>query len=215
MTKTERLFHIVNYLRVNKTASIETLSKECLVSSRTTYRDVGDLEELGVATYKDNIIRLAKVETTPHWDLTAEEIDVTRFALLTSPLASHTYFQGKVKNIEVKLDKEYARVNKNAKRDRYFFATPPMTDLSKWAAAPKSQENLITYWKNMEKGRAVKITMKKSGRTPAKVHVGRGSQLSWSGGRWWYELVSNEGKDLRLDSNKVEVVQPERKTRKR
>lgn len=215
MTKTERLFHIVNYLRVNKTGGIDSLSKECMVSSRTTYRDVGDLEDLGIATYKDNVVKLAKVETTPHWDLTAEEIDLARFALLSSPLASHTYFQGKVKNITTKFDKEYNRVNKNAKRDRYFFGAPDMTDLSKWAAAPKSQENLVTYWKVMEQGRAVRITMKKSGRTPAKVHIGRGRQLSWSTGRWWYELNTSEGKALRLDSNKVDVIQPERKTRKR
>ncbi|MCH9032280.1 MAG: HTH domain-containing protein, partial [candidate division Zixibacteria bacterium] len=54
MTKAERLFHIVRFLRVRGKADISELAEECSVSHRTVYRDILSLSELNVLIYYEN-----------------------------------------------------------------------------------------------------------------------------------------------------------------
>lgn len=215
MTKTERLFHIVKMLRVKKTATIDELAKECMVSSRTVYRDVGDLEDLGAAVYDNNIIRLTKVETTPQWDLTPEELDIMQFALRANPLSGASYFQGRMKGIEVKLAKEMEKKDgKSYAAGGFFLSTPGAETLAKKASASQAEENLSQFWKHLQNKRAVKITLKKAGRGSSKEIIARCKNLTWSNGKWWYECLTEvDRKPIRLEAGKVAKIQPQRRYR--
>ncbi len=215
MTKTERLFHIINYLRVHKTSTIDELAKECKVSSRTTYRDVTDLETLRAAVYENNIIRLSKLESAPHWHSTPEEVDMMQFALRANPLASKSYFQGKLMAIGVKLQKEMDRKGKSYPADGFFLTMKETAGLAKRASATREEENLWQFWRHCQNKRAVKITMKKSGRGAAKQIVARCKHMEWANGKWWFDVVTEiEREPMRIDSTRVAVVQPQRRYRK-
>ena len=215
MTKTERLFHIVNYLRVKKSASIEDLAEECGVSSRTTYRDMLNLEDMSVVNKGRKGFEL-NTGRSGGYNMTPDEAAIVMFALGTTPLADLPYFQAKVKNLGLRIQKAFGAATErepfsdNVNRLKNKTGTP-----SARKTIPAVAKNIEAYWKFMHGNRRVKVNVKRAGKRGTEAIIALPERLGHSAGKWWFELYDRDAdKHFRIDASKVTSVVPFRRKKK-
>ena len=214
MTKTERLFHIVNYLRVKKSASIEELTDECGVSSRTVYRDVLNLEDMSVVAKGKNGWGL-NIAKSGGYNMTADEAAIVLFSLGTSPLADLPYFKSKVKNAGLRIQKAYGLADSDPFSDNFARLEMKTGTPAARKAIPAVAKHIEAYWKFMHGNRRVKVSVKKAGKRTAESIIALPESLGHSGGKWWFNLYNrDEDKHFRIDASKVTAVVPFRRKKR-
>ncbi len=211
MTKTERLFHIVNYLRVKKSASIEELTDECGVSSRTVYRDVLNLEDMSIVGKGKKGWEL-NVSRSGGYNMTADEAAIILFSLGTTPLVDLPYFKAKVKNIGLRIQKAFSLGDRDPFSDNVARLENKTGTPAARKSIPASAKHIEAYWKFMNGNRRVKVSVKRPGKRNADSIIAFPEGLGHSGGKWWFELYDRDAdKKHRIDVAKVTAVVPFRR----
>ncbi len=214
MTKTERLFHIVNYLRVKKSASIEELTDECGVSSRTVYRDVLNLEDMSIVGKGKKGWEL-NVSRSGGYNMTADEAAIILFALGTTPLADLPYFKAKIKNLGLRIQKAFSLADRDPFSDNISRLVNKTGTPTARKSIPAVAKHIEAYWKFMHGNRRVKVNVKRPGKRVAESIVALPEGLGHSGGKWWFELYDRDAdKKYRIDASKVTSVVPFRRKKK-
>ncbi len=211
MTKTERLFHIVNYLRVKKSATIEELTDECGVSSRTVYRDVLNLEDMSVLSKGKKGFEL-NISRSGGYNMTPDEAAIVLFSLGTSPLADLPYFKSKVKNAGLRIQKALGLADNDPFSDNFSRLEMKTGTPTSRKAIPAVAKHIEAYWKFMHGNRRIKVSVKRPGKRTAENIVALPEGLGHSGGKWWFNLYDRDAdKRYRIDASKVTAVVPFRR----
>ncbi len=211
MTKTERLFHIVNYLRVKKSATIEELTDECGVSSRTVYRDVLNLEDMSVLSKGKKGFEL-NISRSGGYNMTADEAAIILFSLGTSPLADLPYFKAKVKNAGLRIQKSFGLADNDPFSDNFSRLEMKTGTPTSRKSIPAVAKHIEAYWKFMHGNRRVKVSVKRPGKRKAESIIALPEGLGHSAGKWWFNLYDRDAdKRYRIDASKVTSVVPFRR----
>lgn len=92
MTKTERLWSLVSYIRENRAVSVTEMADHFKVSQRTIYRDLNTLSRMNVPIYFEDGFRLDSTYNVNCADLSADEMELIMFCLDHNPLVGEPYF---------------------------------------------------------------------------------------------------------------------------
>jgi predicted DNA-binding transcriptional regulator YafY len=103
MTKSERLLHLIGLLRNRGPLSIAELSDQCGISRRTVYRDINSLLKMNIPVVYDDGYQIAGDTSLPVIELSAEELDLLRYACCHNPASWCRYFRRRFQLIEEKL----------------------------------------------------------------------------------------------------------------
>ena len=103
MTKSERLFYILNLLKERGSIHVEELARKCDVSPRTVYRDIDTLLHMGIRIDYNNGYRLAPNSVLPGEELDATDFSIINCCLRNSLLYKDQYFKERIDAIEKKL----------------------------------------------------------------------------------------------------------------
>ena len=103
MKKTNRLIHIINLLRNNRSFNAEKLARTCGVTERTIYRDIISLSEANIPVYYDRGYKLAANTFMPPLNFDIEEFMAIKLALENSILKQNSPFQAAIKRVEAKI----------------------------------------------------------------------------------------------------------------
>ncbi len=103
MTKSERLFYILNLLKERGSIHVEELARKCDVSPRTVYRDIDTLLHMGIRIDYNNGYRLAPNSVLPGEELDATDFSIINCCLHSSLLYKDKYFKERIDSIEKKL----------------------------------------------------------------------------------------------------------------
>ena len=104
MSKSERLLMLIRLLEENKSLHIQDMVNVCGVSHRTIYRDLNSLSKLNIPLTYNNGYKLSKESGIPFQNLSAEDIDLIKYAIFNNPLVGNDYFTSKFNNIEKALN---------------------------------------------------------------------------------------------------------------
>ena len=186
MTKAERLFHIVSFLKIRGKADILELAKECSVSQRTVYRDFLSLSKLDVRIYYENGYRLSRTQELATFSVTLEQYELIRFALRFNPLYEMPYFQGKLKAIDLLIQSCVEDANLSDIREK---APTISADNESYPQLNLDERrNISLFWKGANSGRDVKLLLKPSESDPSRQVVGKPLRIAWSKRRWTFEV---------------------------
>jgi len=103
MTKSERLLHLIGLLRNKGPLSIAELSNRCGISRRTVYRDINSLLKMNIPVVYDDGYQIVGDTSLPAIELSAEELDLLRYACCHNPASWCRYFRRRFRVIEDKL----------------------------------------------------------------------------------------------------------------
>jgi hypothetical protein len=103
MTKSERLLFLIRLMRDHKGVSLQEMSVRCGVSHRTLYRDFRALSRLNYPIRYDNGYRLSRGTLPAPIGISADEIQLVRFALRLAPLTRYPWLRRQIFAIDTKL----------------------------------------------------------------------------------------------------------------
>ena len=113
MTKSERLMYVLGLLKTQTAVHIADIARECNVSERTIYRDIGSLLKLGfIIQYRDGY-KLMPEADLPANALDTDEIGLIEFCLRSNPLVKHPFFKRQFQTIQNKLSAHFTDVHGN------------------------------------------------------------------------------------------------------
>lgn len=123
MTKTERLWSLMTYIKENRAVSVSEMAEHFKVSHRTIYRDLNTLTKMNVRIEFDNGFKLARDTTSGPADLSADELELTMFCLENNPLVGEPYFDERLAAIRevlsrVRQKQEHVQVERLILGDR-------------------------------------------------------------------------------------------------
>lgn len=180
MTKTARLFFIIDLLRSGRTFSVSDLASLCKISQRTVFRDIRDLQALQVPITYDDGYRLEPAKKRPRTSIDREEFEILRFALEASPLAGIFGFDSKLKSLEKKL-----RKLTDPPRIRGGWATSLRARQSGQRPVGARESRMIALlWKCSLERRRVYLTIKSTSARKTPSFSGRVERLIWRDERW-------------------------------
>lgn len=103
MTKSERLIYLINMIRNRGPVLVSEMTAETGVSARTIYRDMNSLAKMNFPIHYSNGYRFIGESSLPMMQLSAEELDLLRYAVRHNPLNRNAYFERRFRDIEQKL----------------------------------------------------------------------------------------------------------------
>lgn len=103
MTKSERLWYLVNMIRDRGVMLVREMTQECGVSQRTIYRDLNSLAKMNIPVYYEDGYRLREDARLPLMQLSPTEAQLIRYSLRSNPLTEHPALRERFREIEQKV----------------------------------------------------------------------------------------------------------------
>ncbi|UCC45407.1 MAG: HTH domain-containing protein [Candidatus Zixiibacteriota bacterium] len=101
MSKTERLFRLIDLLQNGRSLTMQQICHECRISNRTAYRYLSTLSRLRVPIRYDGAYSVADSNGgSSIRGLSADEREILRFCLRQNPLLEFSYFRKLMARIE-------------------------------------------------------------------------------------------------------------------
>jgi predicted DNA-binding transcriptional regulator YafY len=105
MAKSDRLLLILNLLTTRRRMAVAELARECGVTERTIYRDIGDISRANFPIYYDRGYRLLRSDNLPPLNLTEEEHAILKTVLSGWPLAGTSPYRKIARGLAAKLER--------------------------------------------------------------------------------------------------------------
>lgn len=209
MTKTARLFFIIDLLRGGRTFSVSELASLCKISQRTVFRDIRDLQALQLPITYDDGYRLESRKKSARTLIDREEFDILRFALKSNPLAGIFGFDRKLKSLETKLrnlcdSPRELGGSADGRRASCLRVERP----GRRSVGAREARMIALLWKRSLEGRRVYLTIKSTSARKTQSLSGKAERLIWKDERWSLSFRrSRSSRLLTLYINQITSIQ--------
>lgn len=121
MTKSERLFFIMQLVKHRAPITIKQIADECGVSERTIYRNVVSLSQLNVPIFHDpgKGYRLVNSVDSRFGEIRLDDAELILFSLYHNPLIKSPFFKHRLMYLKKLLEQKFERMG-TSKIDSFF-----------------------------------------------------------------------------------------------